>query len=107
MWLNPLSGLGGGFYFVLLLAWECKRSPISHKTIKVYLSAIHHHHVVSGLSFCGYSSRMYLVIQDVKRSNGVPQNSRLPITADVLRAIKRALQKDAHSFENVMLLGSL
>ena len=50
---------------------------------------------------------MYLVIQDVKRSNGVPQNSRLPITADVLRAIKRALQKDAHSFENVMLLGSL
>ena len=43
---------------------------ISHKTIKVYLSAIRHHHVVSGLSFCGYSSRMYLVIQGVKRCNG-------------------------------------
>ena len=76
---------------------------ISHKTIKVYLLAIRHHHVVSGLSFCGYSSRMYLVIQGVKRCNGAPQNSRLPITADVLRAFRRALQKDAHFFENEML----
>ena len=102
--------------------WECGLTPypaseevllcfiaclgmqkISHKTIKAYLSAIRHHHVVSGLSFCGYSSRVYLVLQGVKRCNGVPQNSRLPITVDLLRTIKKALQKDIHSFENVML----
>ena len=76
---------------------------ISRKTIKVYLSAIRHHHVVSGWSFGGCSSRMYLVLQGIKKCNGVPQNSRFPIMADLLPVIKKALQKDIHSFNTVML----
>ena len=46
---------------------------------------------------------MYLVLQGIKRCDGVPQNSRLPITADILRVIMKALQNDIRSFKNVML----
>ena len=43
------------------------------------------------------------MIQGIKRCNGVVQRSRLPITADMLRVLKRAWRSNATSFDNIML----
>lgn len=85
--------------FLAYLGKKC----LSHRTIKVYLAAIRHYHVVEGYNYCGCTPRMHLVIQGIKRCNGVVQRSRLPITADMLRVLKRAWRSNATSFDNIML----
>lgn len=79
------------------------QDKLSHQTIKVYLASIRHIHVLRGLAFIGSSPRVHLLVQGIKRVNGVVNRPRLPITDRILRKLKTALKSNPSSYQNVML----
>ena len=65
---------------------------VSSKTIKSYLAAVRHLHILFGLSFFGLSPRSHLLIRDRKCTQGnTAVRPRLPSTPLVLRNIKTSL----------------
>ena len=84
------------------------RDKISSKTIRIYLSGIRHFHVLKGLVFCGITPKIELLLRGVARENGsAAPNTRLPITPDILRLLKRQLAKNPQDFENRMLWAAI
>ena len=83
-------------------------SHISHGTIKVYLSAVHHMHVMSGLH--GYFSqqltpRLQRALTGIKRNQAAtsPPRTRLPITLQLMHNLKCLLFQQPSSYDNIML----
>ena len=80
-------------------------SNVSLRTIKVYLAAIRHMHVCKGLHN-HYShqitTRLLLVLRRIKRRQAGTHFTklRLTITIPILYSIKRALSKEAPSYDN-------
>lgn len=66
---------------------------LRHRTIKVYLSAIRHLHIMEGKNdpFVPGHPRLHYILQGVKRTegeSGVERRQRLPISPDILRKVK-------------------
>lgn len=84
------------------------REGLAHQTIKVYLSGIRNMHVSAGLheEFAKQMTpKMELVLRGIKKeaAKSLPQRQRLPITTEIMVAIKKVLVKDSSSHSNVML----
>ena len=93
---------------LLLFATSMAASRISHGTIKVYLSAVHYMHVMSGLHEYfrqQLSPRLQLALTGIKRSQAAtsPPRTRLPITLQLMHNLKRLLSQQPSSYDNIML----
>ena len=93
---------------LLLFATALANHSISHGTIKVYLSAIRHMHVMLGLH--EYFSqqltpRLQLALIGIKRSQAASSFTRirLPITLQIMHKVKRLLSQQPSSYDNIML----
>ncbi len=77
---------------------------IGHSSIRTYLAAVRHMHVVAGLNYPFKNAlRLELLLRGIKRTKPKGQNARLPITPLVLVAIKQVLRKNAKKHDNIML----
>ena len=92
---------------LLLFATSMAASNISHGSIKVYLSAVRHMHVLSGLHnnlSHQFTPRLQLALIGIKRSQAdTPPRTRLPITMEMMQKIKHVLSQQPSSYDNVML----
>lgn len=95
--------------FVVWLAAQ----GVSHSSIKGYLSAIHHLHITS---LCqdpaiGCMAGLHYVLQGIKRiqsmSPATRPTVRLPVTAGVMRLLKRAWEQQGPSYNRSMLWAAL
>ena len=82
---------------------------IAHKSIKSYLSGIHHFHITAYGQDPGIGDMALLkyVLQGIKRSQLASAASRprtrLPITVDIMRLLKRAWEAQGISHKHAML----
>ena len=82
---------------------------LSHQTMKLYLSAVRHLQIMSGLGdpFVSEMPRLQYVLKGarIERSKSTPgaKRSRLPITLALLLKMKDVLSKNGHDFNNIML----
>ena len=81
---------------------------ISHATIKVYLVAICHMHVIAGMHSSfeeQLTPTLQLALRGIKRTQTIvtPQRTRLPITLQIMCAIKDCLSQQPCSHSNIML----
>ena len=93
---------------LLLFATSMAASHISHGTIKVYLSAVRHMHVMSGLHehfSQQLTPRLQLTLIGIKRNQAAmsPPRTRLPITLQLLHNIKCLLSQQPSCYDNIML----
>ena len=74
----------------LTLRYFCSyiASHVSHKTIKVYLSGIQLEHLERGHHDPTDDKLLHLLCKGIKRSQGDNSRLRLPITINVLKALK-------------------
>ena len=66
-------------------------TSVKHPTIKLYLSAIRLHHIEHGHTDPTQDTLLQYVVKGIKRSQSTTTRPRLPITIDILRALKAAL----------------
>ena len=81
---------------------------ISHSSIKVYLSAVRHMHVMEGLhnEFNQLlTPRLHLTLRGIKKKQAAtrPPRRRLPITINILHRIRYYLSTKTPSYSNTML----
>ena len=93
---------------LLLFVTSMAASNISHGTIKVYLSAIRHMHVMSGLHAhftLQLTPWLQLALIGIKRSQAAtsPPRTRLSITLRIMHGIKDLLSQQPSSYDNIML----
>ena len=77
----------------LTLRYFCSyiASHVSHKTIKVYLSGIRLEHLERGHHDPTDDDLLRLLCKGIKRSQGNTSRPRLPVTINVLKALKTQL----------------
>jgi len=70
----------------LTLQYFCAHESlsVSHKTIKVYLAAIHLHHIEHNLLDPTADDLLHLVCRGIRRLQGDTQRTRLPITINLM-----------------------
>ena len=93
---------------LILFASYLATANMSHTTIKVYLAAIRHMHVVAGLHerFSEQlTSRLQLVLRGIKKAQASTSSPRvrLPITLQLIQSIKNILSNQPHLYRNIML----
>ena len=86
--INPLPATS------LTLQYFCtdRSQSISYKTIKVYLAAIRLMHIEQGLLDPTTDQSLHLVCRGIRRQQNTPERKRLPITIDILKALKSQLR---------------
>jgi len=92
---------------LLFVSYLASRN-ISHTTIKVYLAAVRHMHVIAGMhrSFEEQlTPRLHLVLRGIKRTQAIsnPCRTRLPITLQIMSSIKDYLSRQPRSHFSIML----
>ena len=95
-------------YTLLLFATSLATTGISHGTIKVYLSAVCHIHVLSGLHELlrdQFTPWLQLALIGIKRSQAAssPLRTRLPITLQMIQKLKQLFSQLPSSYDNTML----
>ena len=82
----------------LTLQYFCadKSQSISYKTLKVYLAAIRLMHIEQGFPDPTMDQTLHLVCKGIRRQQSTPERKRLPITIDILKALKGQLQWKNH-----------
>ena len=89
--------------FVAFLAGE----HLAHATIKSYLSAVCHTHIMQGFADPFVNAQpqlqLYIALRGIKRQQGPPKRRRLPITPDILRAVRAYWNPRAGEFNIAML----
>ena len=93
---------------LLLFVSHLASNNISHTTIKTYLAAIRHMHVLAGMHTSfeeQLTPRLHLALKGVKRTQAIanPRRARLPITIQLMCGIKDHLSRQPHSYSNIML----
>ena len=66
-------------------------ASVRHTTIKLYLSAIRFHHIQQEYQDPTRDTLLQYVIKGIKRTQSVNTRQQLPITVQVLKALKTAL----------------
>ena len=75
---------------------------LSHASIKVYLSAVCSHHIDNGLPDPLVNClQLQRFLRGIKRVQGSPTPSRLPITMDLMRVLQKGL--DLNNTDQIML----
>ena len=64
---------------------------VSYKTIKVYLAAVRHAHLIKGLSEPPADHLLHYALRGIRRTHGDSKRTRLPITLPILKRLKRQL----------------
>ena len=78
-------------YFAVFLA-----KTVNPETIKVYLAAVRHMHLVNGYDLpIAKFQRLHYILRGIKRIKGAPTRTRLPITLDHLKLFHRILHSRA------------
>ena len=101
--ISPLPLTEQGLVHFVAYAAE---QPLKHQTIKSYLSAIRHLQIsVGGKEVdMGSMPQLSLVLRGVKRVQaGQEKRTRLPITPAVLLELRRVWERQASSWDNIML----
>ena len=93
---------------LLLFISHLASKNISHATIKVYLAAIRHMHVIAGFHSSferQLTPRLQLTLRGIKRTQAIntPQRCRLPITLRIMCGIKDCFSRQSSSHSNIML----
>lgn len=93
---------------LILFATHLATASISHASIKVYLSAVRHMHILRGLhnEFDQLlTPRLQLTLRGIKRQQASthPPRTRLPITIQILHKIRTFLSNREPSYSNIML----
>ena len=93
---------------LILFASYLATANMSHTTIKVYLAAIRHVHVVAGLHELfieQLTPRLQLVLRGIKKSQASTSSPRvrLPITLQLMQSINNILSNQPHLYRNIML----
>lgn len=93
---------------LLMFVSHLALNNISHATIKTYLAAVRHMHVIVGMhnSFEEQlTPRLHLALRGIKRTQAIltPCRTRLPITLQIMSGIKDYLSRQPHSHSNIML----
>ena len=86
--INPLPAT------TLTLQYFCadKSQSISYKTLKVYLAAIRLMHIEQGLPDPTTDQTLHLLCRGIRRQQNTTERQRLPITIDILKALKSHLR---------------
>ena len=95
-------------HILLLFTTFLATTGTSHGTIKVYLSAIHHIHVLSGLHELlnnQFAPRLQLALIGIKRSQATssPPRTRLPITIQMMQNFQQLFSQLPSSYDSTML----
>ena len=78
-------------YFAVFLA-----KTVNPETIKVYLAAVRHMHLVNGYDLpIAKFQRLHYILRGIKRIKGASTRTRLPITLDHLKLFHRILHSRA------------
>ena len=78
-------------YFAVFLA-----KTVNPETIKVYLAAVRHMHLVNGYDLpIAKFQRLHYILRGIKRIKGASTRTRLPITLDYLKLFHRILHSRA------------
>ena len=78
-------------YFAVFLA-----KTVNPETIKVYLAAVRHMHLVNGYDLpIAKFQRLHCILRGIKRIKGASTRTRLPITLDHLKLFHRILHSRA------------
>ena len=93
---------------LLLFVTYLGQLELTHKTIKVYLSAVRNLHITTGhftIFETQLSPRVERVLKGIKltQAKSKPPRSRLPITSSIMRKIRAVLAKSPHDYNNIML----
>ena len=93
---------------LILFVTHLATSSVSQATIKVYLSAIRHMHVLQGMhnSFSQQlTPRLQIILKGIKKhqAGSHPPRVRLPITIQILKQIRGILLQKKPSYSAVML----
>ena len=93
---------------LLLFATYLANTNISYATIKIYISAIRHLHVTTGMhSFFNLqlTPRLQQVLKGIQKSQSVtlPPKVRLPITIKMMESIKRLIWQTPKTYTNLMI----
>ena len=93
---------------LVLFATHLEKGNILHVTIKVYLAAVRHIHVSTGLHEFFNSQlipRLQLVLIGIKKCQALTHSPRvcLPITLQIMYKIKEVLSQEPQSYKNIML----
>ena len=93
---------------LVLFVTHLATGNISQATIKVYLSAVRHIHVLRGLhtSFSRQlTPRLQVILRGIKKQQAVshPHRVRLPITIHILKQIKDILSHKKPTYSDIML----
>lgn len=76
----------------------------THNTIRAYLSAVRHLHLSHGLKDpLDRTLQLQLVLRGIKRKKPSLADARLPITPLILQAILDMVNRDPHSYTNIMM----
>ena len=92
----------------LTLQYFCadKSQSISYKTLKVYLAAIRLMHIEQGFPDPTMDQTLHLVCKGVRRQQSTPERKRLPITIDILKALKSHLRLSSYTLCEQRMLWS-
>ena len=93
---------------LILFVTHLATSNISQATIKVYLSAVRHVHVLQGLHNVfsqQLTPRLQIILKGIKKNQAIshPPRVRLPITIHILKQIRGILSRKKSSYSEVML----
>jgi len=90
----------------LALQYFCAHGSlsVSYKTIRVYLAAIHPHHIKHNLLDPTVDDFLHLVCRGIRQLQGDTQHTRLPITINLMHTLKEQLRQSTYTiYEQWML----
>ena len=90
---------------VLLFIAHLHKARLAHGTVKSYLAAIHYEQIRRGLGNPSIHDmpQVEYVLKGVKKATPACTRTRLPITPDILRALKRVWHQEANQRNAKML----
>ena len=95
----------------MLFAAYLALNGLKWQTIKTYLSAVRHHHLVKGPQGSVSDSarpRLQLMLRGIKKATATrPTKARLPITPSILRQVWQAMHQSPITVDCVMLWAAM
>ena len=89
-------------YYITYLAQQ----GLADSTIRVYLSALRHHHIAYDIPEPDRTKmpKLKLVDSGIRRTKArTPKQIRLPVTPDILRQVYKHWYSSRHDYETIML----
>ena len=90
----------------IILRYFCvyESQSVSCKTIKVYLAAIHLHHIENNMLDPTNDNLLHLICRGIRRQQGGNQRTCLPITINLVHTIKEQLHLSTYTLHEQRML---